>query len=95
MDTDDINDYLSEEHGFGTAGTLGGVACVGVFSSSSQVEDAAGAITTAPSWTVSAAAAVGAVPGTVAVINGISYLVRQAAAQPPDGALVSLVLARA
>lgn len=93
-DTDDITDYLSVEHGFGTAGTLGGAACVGVFDARSQVEDAAGVITLAPSWTVAAAAAAAAVPGTVAVINSITYTVRQAVAQAPDGALVSLVLAR-
>jgi hypothetical protein len=91
---DNVTDYLGTDTGFGTAGTLAGAAVSGVFSVASQLELAGGVITQAPTWDVATTDAAAVVPGTVAVINGTTYTVRQAQLRAPDGAITTLVLAR-
>jgi len=94
----DVATFLDDAIGFGTPGTLDAEAGAGIFDASSLLEDAAGAVTQAPSWTVSAAFAASATAGSAVAIGtgaaAVPYTVRQVLSQPPDGALVRLILTR-
>lgn len=79
---------------FGVDGTLAGAPVRGHFDSSSLVEDGDGVVTQAPSFLLPAPATAPA-PGASLVLPSGSYTVRRTLAQPPDGALVRLVLTRA
>jgi hypothetical protein len=52
-----------------------------------------GALTSQPSVLLTAAQAAEAAPGSVLVTNSVTYTVRQVVSEPPDGALVRLMLA--
>jgi len=79
---------------FGVDGTLAGVLVRGNFDSVSLIEDGDGVVTQAPSFLMPATSTVPA-PGASLVLASGTYTVRRALAEPPDGALVRLVLARA
>jgi hypothetical protein len=78
---------------FGGAGTLAGAAVVGILDKSSVIEGADGTVTQGPTFLMAAPAATPA-PGASLVLNGVTYTVRRALAEPPDGALMRLVLTR-
>lgn len=71
--------------------TLAGQPIHGLFDMAGEVV-LEGIVTTGTTADVLASA--GAQPGLTLVRGGVSYLVRQVLPQPPDGALVQLILAK-
>lgn len=90
MPLDDTAAYLSV---FGAAATLAGAAITAVVDVAAEVvvDDV---ITVQPAAYVAAEDAPGAAAGQAFVAAGTSYTVRQVLKQPPDGAMLRLVLAR-
>jgi hypothetical protein len=79
--------------GFADNATLDG-ATVQVIRDDASVEVfEGGALTSQPSVLLVAAQAVDADSGSVLVAGGTTYTVRQVVSEPPDGALVRLMLA--
>lgn len=78
---------------FGTAATLAGVAVTGIVDLESA--DDLASIAPRTSFLLKPGAAVTAAPGQALVVGATTYTVRQVLAEPPDGALQRLVLARA
>lgn len=90
MPIDDPAVYLSV---FGVAATLAGSAITAIVDVSAEVvvDDV---LTVQPVAMVVAADAPAAAAGQALVAAGTTYTVRQVLKQPPDGALLRLVLAR-
>ena len=89
---EDTSLYFDASLGLGEPATLAGVAVVGIFDSYAEIVQGE-AITLAPTFTLLAAGSTAAEGQTLAR-NGASYRVRQVLAEPPDGTLQRLVLAR-
>lgn len=88
--TEDTGAYVQA---FGVAATLAGVPVTGIFDTQTSLEFAAGALYDAPSLLLTAAGAATAAAGQAVVVGATTYTVRQVVAEPPDGAMVRLVLA--
>jgi hypothetical protein len=78
---------------FGLAGTLAGVAVVGLLDA--EATDEFGTITQRTSFLLRPGAAVTATVGQTLVVAGVTYTVRQVLPEPPDAALQRLVVTRA
>lgn len=78
---------------FGEAATLAGVAVRGMVNVESF--DELDTITQRTDFLLQPTTAVAAAAGQTMVLKGVSYTVRQVLKEPPDGALLRLVLARA
>jgi len=76
---------------FGEPVTVQSVAAVGIFNLSADVV-LGEVLTSAPSLELPATVA--AAEGGTVVVRGVSYVIRQALLQPPDGVVQTLVLAR-
>ncbi len=77
------------------AATLSGVAVLGLFDLQGVELFGGEAITTEPTFLLQSTAVPANVVGATLVHGGVSYVVRTATAEPPDGALTRLSLARA
>lgn len=88
---DDLAPYFAD---FGVAATLAGVAVTGILDVETS-DDGFGVITQTTSFLLKPGAAVTPAQGQALVCNAITYTVRQVLAEPPDGALTRLVLAKA
>lgn len=90
MFSDDAGIYIDA---FGVPATLQGVDVSGIFDTQTSLEFTAGVLYEAPSLLITATAAATAAAGQSVVVGSNTYTVRQVVAEPPDGALVRLVLA--
>jgi hypothetical protein len=90
MFVEDLAPFMAD---FGQVATLDGVAVRGIFDTQTSLEFAAGALYDSPSLLVTASDASGAAAGHAVVVGSNTYTVRQVLAEPPDGAMVRLVLA--
>lgn len=90
MLTEDLSLFLAD---FGVSATLNGSAVTSIVDTSSLVE-LDGVVTQAPTALLTTAQASSAAPGQTFVASSVSYKVRQALREPPDGALTRLVLVR-
>lgn len=88
---EDFTPYFAD---FGVAGTLAGVAVVGILDVE-RSDDGFGVITQTASFLLRPGAAVTPAQGQSLVVGATTYTVRQVLAEPPDGALTRLVLTRA
>lgn len=91
---DDLADYFDTALGIAVAATLGAAAVTGIFDTETAIEFAGDVSTQAPSFLLRSSEAAGAAAGSVLVIGATSYVVRAVAAEPPDGVLTRLTLAR-
>lgn len=83
---------------FAVSATLNGVAVSAIVDTSTVAEDPFGGgavLTQSPSALLKSSDAAAAAAGQGFVAGGITYTVRQVVAEPPDGVLTRLVLARA
>ncbi len=87
-----VEDFALFFANFGVAGTLAGVPVRGILDSASDVVEG-DVVTQRPTFLLQPGAASPA-PGQALTLGAVSYTVRQVLAEPPDGALSRLVLAR-
>lgn len=90
--TEDLGVFFNSAE-FADAVVVGGLTVSAVFDAESQV--ALGEVVIlAPTLLLPAATAPAAADGTVCVVRGLNYRVRQVLLEPPDGVLKRLVLAK-
>jgi len=85
--------YFDASLGLGEGVQLAGQPVSGIFEASTVVEQGE-AITVAPTFLMASKDAPAAAEGQPLLRAGQSYKVRQVLAEPPDGALLRLVLVR-
>lgn len=90
MFAEDVSSYFAD---FGTQALLAGVAVTGLLDMQTA-DDSFGTVTQQQDFLLKPGAAVTPASGQVLVAAGVTYTVRQVLAEPPDGALKRLVLAR-
>lgn len=95
MSAEDLAAYFDTALGIAVAATLAGGAVTGIFDTESTVEFGGELVTQAPSFLLRSAEAGAAAAGASLVVNATTYIVREVAAEPPDGVLTRLALARA
>lgn len=95
MIAEELSAYFDTALGVAVAATLGAASVTGIFDTQSTIEVGGELVTQAPSFLLRSSDASATVPGTVLVIGATSYIVREVAAEPPDGVLTRLALARA
>lgn len=90
--TEDLSAFFADAD-FAETVTVGAVSLLAIFDVESQVV-LGELLTLAPTLLLPASAAPAVADGTACVVRSVNYTVRQVLKEPPDGALVRLVLAR-
>ena len=92
---ENLDAYFDTALGFAVAATLGAASVTGIFDTETATPFGDELVTQAPSFLLRSSDASGAAAGTSLVIGATTYTVRAVMAEPPDGALTRLALARA
>jgi hypothetical protein len=90
--TEDLAAFFAVDD-FAEGVTVGGSAVTAIFDVQTQVV-LGEVLSLAPTLLMPATTAPAAADGTVCVVRGLNYKVRQVLLEPPDGALKRLVLVR-
>lgn len=94
MFAEDLLPLFDVAGGFAQAATLDGNDVSVIFDTASTDVFNDAVVTTLPSALLSASEAVAAAAGQALVVGATTYTVRSVNAEPPDGALVRLMLTR-
>lgn len=92
MFTESLTPFFAD---FGQSATLAGSSVTCIFDKSTAPVFVGDSLTLEPSALLSASDASSAAAGQTFVTGSVTYTVRQVLEEPPDGALVRLVLVRA
>lgn len=95
MFAEQMADFFDVASGFALSATLNSVAVSVIVDEQSVERFDGGLLTNMPSVLISAAQAASAAVGQALVVGAATYSVRSVQAEPPDGRLVRLMLARA